>query len=75
MAKPVVDRLERELEGEVEVLRLSSLSSIGRELGARYGIRGVPTFLLFDREGAVVHYQVGKLDADLIGSEIASMRR
>ncbi|MGD9374480.1 MAG: thioredoxin family protein [Anaerolineae bacterium] len=75
MAKPVVDRLERDLEGEARVLRLSVWGSVGRELAARYGVRGVPTFLLFDGTGQMVHRQVGKLDADRVKAEIDSLER
>lgn len=75
MAKPVVDRLERDLEGQAEVLRLSAWSSVGRELAARYGVRGVPTFLLFDGTGELRHYQVGKLDADQVKAEINALGR
>ena len=70
-----MDRLERDLEGQAEVLRLSALSSVGRQIGSRYGVRGVPTFLLFDGAGQMVHYQVGKLNADEVKSEIESMGR
>jgi thioredoxin-related protein len=70
-----VDRLERDLEGEAGVLRLSVLSPVGRELGARYGVRGVPTFLLFDSAGVMVHYQVGRLDGDRMKEEIDSLER
>jgi thioredoxin-related protein len=75
LAKPVVDRLERELEGQVQVLRLSAWGSIGRQLAARYGVRGLPTFLLFDGEGQMVHYQVGRLDADQVKALIDSLER
>jgi thioredoxin-related protein len=75
LAKPVVDRLERDLEGQVQVLRLNAWDSVGRELAARYGVRGVPTFFLFDGAGQMVHYQVGRLDADRIKAEIDSLRR
>jgi thioredoxin-related protein len=67
--------LERDLEGQAQVLRLSALSSVGRQLGAQYGVRGVPTFLLFDGAGEMVHYQVGKLDAVRVKSEIDSLMR
>jgi thioredoxin-related protein len=70
-----VDRLERDLEGQAQVLRLSALSSIGRQLGAQYGVRGVPTFLLFDGSGQMVHYQVGRLDANRVKVEIDSLGR
>ncbi|MGD8623452.1 MAG: thioredoxin family protein [Anaerolineae bacterium] len=70
-----MDRLERDLEGQARVLRLSALSSVGRQLGGLYGVRGVPTFLLFDGSGEIVHYQVGRPDADRIKAEINSLRR
>ena len=70
-----MDRLERDLEGEAQVLRLSALSEVGRQLGARYGVRGVPTFFLFDGMGEMVSYQVGRLDADLVKSEIDAMEK
>jgi thioredoxin-related protein len=70
-----VDRLERDLEGEARVLRLSAFSSVGRQLAARYGVRGVPTFLVFDGDGEMVHYQVGRLDANWIKSEMDALER
>jgi thioredoxin-related protein len=59
----------------MQVLRVSALSSVGRELGRRYGVRGVPTFLLFDGSGQLFHYQVGRLDADRIKTEIDAVGR
>lgn len=70
-----MDRLERDLEGEARVLRLSVFGSVGRQLAARYGVRGVPTFLLFDGAGEMVHYQVGRLDADRVKIEIEALGR
>ena len=74
-AAPAEARLKRDLEGEAHVLRLSALSGVGRQLGGRYGVRGVPTFLLFDGSGEMVHYQVGRLDANRIKVEIDAMGR
>ena len=70
-----MDRLERDLEGQAQVLRLSALSEVGRQLGSRYGVRGVPTFFLFDGMGEIISYQVGRLDADLVKSEIDAMEK
>lgn len=70
-----MDRLEADLEGQGRVLRLSALSTAGRQLAGRYGVRGVPTFLLFDGSGNMVHYQVGRLDANRMKTEIALMER
>ena len=59
MAKPIVDGLERELEGQARVVRLSALSALGQEVAQRYDVRGVPTFLIFDGQGALIGRQVG----------------
>lgn len=70
-----MDRLERDLEGEVRVLRLNVFGSVGRQLAARYGVRGVPTFLLFDGDGEMIHAQVGRLDANRVKSEVDALER
>jgi len=75
LAKPVVDRLERDLVGQAEVLQLNATGGVGRELAARYGVRGVPTFFLFDGMGELVSYQVGRLDAALAKSEIEALEK
>ena len=68
-----MDRLERDLQGQAQVLRLSASSRVGRVLVARYGVRGVPTFLLFDGSGKMIHFQVGRLDPDRIKTEIVGL--
>ena len=70
-----MDRLERDLEGEMQVLRLGVGSLVGRQLAAQYGVRGVPTFVLFDGAGRMIQAQVGRLDADRIKAEIESAAR
>ena len=57
------------------MLRLSAWGSVGRQLAARYGVRGVPTFLLFDGSGRMIHYQVGRLDADQVKAQINALGR
>ena len=57
------------------MLRLSTGSRLGREIAARYGVRGVPTFLLFDGAGNMIHYQVGRLDPVRIKAEIDGLGR
>jgi thioredoxin-related protein len=59
LAKPVVDGIERALEGEVEVLRLGVTNGVGRELAIRYAVRSVPTLVLLDGDGDVVLKQAG----------------
>jgi thioredoxin-related protein len=57
-----VDGLEAELEGRAEVMRISLLSSVGRGLAVRYGVRGVPTMLVFDGTGEVIYGKGGMPD-------------
>ncbi|HEY84755.1 MAG TPA: hypothetical protein G4N96_06555 [Chloroflexi bacterium] len=59
MAKPIVDGLEKDLEGKAQVHRFDVLSRIGRQAAAHYGARGVPTLLVVDGNGQLVLSQVG----------------
>jgi len=59
MAKPVVDRLEKNLAGQAQVLRINVLSKTGLDLANRYGVRATPTTLVFDGRGTVVYTQAG----------------
>ena len=52
-AKPVVDGLEDEISDRALFLRTTLTGGVGEALGARYGITGVPSFLAFDRQGAL----------------------
>jgi thioredoxin-related protein len=70
LAKPVVDRLERELEGQVQVLRLSVMDNVGGQLAVRYGARGVPTFVLLNGAGEIVFQQGGMPSREAIKSAV-----
>ena len=59
MAKPVVDGIERELEGKAQVVRLSVMDNVGGQLALRYGARGVPTLVVLDGAGEVVYVKTG----------------
>ena len=59
MAKPVVDGIERELEGRAQVVRLSVMDSVGGQLALRYGARGVPTMVVLNGAGEVVYVKIG----------------
>ena len=73
MAKPVVDGLERELEGQAQVLRLSVMDDVGGELAVRYGVRSVPTFVLLNGAGEVVLQQAGMPDRDMIKAAVVKL--
>jgi thioredoxin-like negative regulator of GroEL len=62
-AKPVVDGLEREWQGQVRVVRLNVMERESRPLVARLGVRAVPTYVLLDSDGREVWRQVGSVNA------------
>ena len=54
-----MDGLEKSLEGQARVARLSILSEVGGEIAQHYAVRSVPTFLIFDGEGTLIGREVG----------------
>ena len=53
--RPILDRLEMEVEHRLQILRVNVYdSSIGIALADRYGVTFTPTFLLFNQEGEKV---------------------
>jgi thioredoxin-like negative regulator of GroEL len=73
LTKPVVDGLERDLKGRAAVLRLDLLSGVGRDAASQYGVKAVPTTLVFDGNGQVVLRQVGSVDAGAIRAQVADL--
>lgn len=49
-------------------MRFSLFSSVGQELAHRYGVRGVPTFLIFNGQGNLVGREVGLPDRSRISA-------
>jgi len=68
-----VDGLERALESQAQVLRLSVTDGVGGELAMRYGVRSVPTFVLLDGAGEAVLKQVGMPDRAAIEAAVARL--
>ena len=62
MAKPIVDGIEKDLEGTAKVIRLSVTSQVGSLMAQRYGVRGVPTIIVLDGQGEVMAQSVGMPD-------------
>ena len=73
MAKPVVDRLERELEGQAEVLRVNVMTQLGLEIARKHGVRATPTLLIFDGKGSVVYFQAGAPNRDAVHQAVAQL--
>ena len=68
-----MDGLEQDLKGRATVLRLDLLSRVGRDAASQYGVKAVPTTLLFDGSGQVILRQVGSVDADAIRAQVTDL--
>ncbi len=65
MAKPAVDGLQRDLVAQdLEMLLLDARGQVGRQLAQQYGVRAVPTLIVFDAAGEPVLRQVGRINGD-----------
>ena len=51
--------IEQDLGERATVVRLSVMSEIGRQAAVRYGVRSVPTLLIFDGAGTLVEHAAG----------------
>ena len=69
---PVIDSLATECAGEIKVCRLN-VDTNPDTVGA-YGIRQLPTLLLFNR-GSLVDHLVGAVPKEALASLIARSRR
>jgi hypothetical protein len=51
--------LERKLDGKAEVIRLNTMSGVGRQAAMVFGVRAVPTLIVVDGDGQLTLTQVG----------------
>jgi thioredoxin-like negative regulator of GroEL len=70
MAKPIVDGIERDLEGTARVIRINATSDLGGQLAHRYGVRGVPAIVVLDGAGQVVSRDVGIPDRSSLVAQV-----
>jgi thioredoxin-related protein len=54
-----VDGIAGDLEGKARVLRINVYDDVGVQAARRYGVRGLPTFIVFDGQGQPVQTVVG----------------
>jgi thioredoxin-like negative regulator of GroEL len=73
MAKPIVDGIERDLEGRAKVVRMGVMNSVGIDAARRYGVRGVPTVIIFDGAGRIVEQSTGIPDRDNVVAQVEKL--
>lgn len=59
--RPIVDGIERELVGKLDVLRVNVAEDVGQEVRERFGSRMVPTVILLDADGVERYRTEGRL--------------
>jgi thioredoxin-related protein len=73
MAKPIVDGIEKDLEGQAQVVRLGVMSGLGIDAARRYGVQGVPTLVIFDGAGGIAAQRVGVPDRDAVVEQVREL--
>jgi len=75
VAKPMVDGLERDLGDTATLIRLDVFTPLGQQMAARYGARGVPTFVILDAEGQVHQVSGGIPDVGSLKAVVEAIGR
>jgi len=68
--KPVVDGLEKELDGQLHFIRLNIQEPVGMELAPVYDFQYTPTFIYFDAQGNELWRTVGSFDPQQVRDSI-----
>jgi thiol-disulfide isomerase/thioredoxin len=76
MAKPVVDGLEHKLDGKVRFIKVNVGDDDGGQVAAKFGVHGLPTFIMLDGEGRVIYRKTGgKPDVAEVEKRAAELRK
>ena len=59
VAKPIVDGIEKDLKGSVQLIRFNTGNAEGKKVASDYGVRGLPAMLILDGNGEVVERHSG----------------
>jgi len=66
MIAPVIDELATEFEGKVKITKMNTDEN---STASRFGIRGIPTLLIF-KQGQVVDHIVGAVPKSMIADKL-----
>ncbi|HHX64662.1 MAG TPA: thioredoxin family protein, partial [Chloroflexi bacterium] len=70
---PAVSGLKNEYS-ETPFYHIDTMSDQGRILAARYGIRRVPTLLVFDGRGNIALQQAGRIHREAVREAMQTLR-
>jgi thiol-disulfide isomerase/thioredoxin len=66
VSKPKVVQMEQDLKETARFLKLNVKEPVSQALANKWGVRGVPTFIILDPSGDIVYTQAGAPDNDEI---------
>ena len=69
--KPIVDGLEKELSGRLEILRINIQEPVGRELAPVYDFEYTPTYIFLDGQGHEQWRTIGEIDPQQVRDSVA----
>jgi thioredoxin-related protein len=74
--KPVVDRLEKQYAGKVDVKRMSlnGDDAAAEALASKYGVQYVPTFVFVDSQGGQQGVLVGETAESALRAKLDALR-
>jgi hypothetical protein len=73
VAKPIVNGIEKDLQGRATVVRLNLLTKLGREVARSHGVTAVPATMVFDGAGRVLYRHEGLPDRRRIMEVVNAM--
>jgi hypothetical protein len=73
VAKPIVNGIEKDLQGQAKVVRVNLLSKLGRELARAYGVTAIPAMIVFDGGGRVRFSHHGIPNRHQIVNEVSQL--
>jgi thioredoxin-like negative regulator of GroEL len=74
--KPVVDGLQKEYKGKVEVIRINTdkASANERQLANQFGVNVIPTFVFLNADGTVAKKLIGETKVDAMRAQLNALK-
>jgi thioredoxin reductase (NADPH) len=70
--KPIYEKWAKEFQGKIKFLKADAEQA--QQLFAKYQIRAIPTLLILDPKGQVLHRSVGSLEISSVNQRLSEMR-
>lgn len=72
--KPIVDGIEEENAGQLEVIHLDVQKPEAKPFMQKFNFEFTPTFILFDAQGQEIWRSVGSLDSEKLREVVSTLQ-